>query len=471
MWDPVAWGSPMNANPHPLLHVAVVLALVISLACAQSPMEIPLSSEEVEDFGACLLAADLDGDGKAELLVGAPRFAAADRHRIGRMQVFRGQASLETLTSRSWIGESSGSLFGHSLALGDTNGDGFQDLLAGAPGTDRSKGAAYLVLGGKGGGAILAGGDLTQSRAAMAIRGSLELAALGSAVAMGDLDGDGLADLALGEPMASLGSQRNCGRVHLLKGSKTLRTTLSVDDAKSGAEVRVQGREEEALGHHIATFDVNGDGCADLILGSPWYHEQDGALIVILGGKDFFKARRTISLDLDGVDYHLLGAPKSRLGESVAGGSFGPEAHRFVLVVAPATAVRRDQQAGAFHAIPWPPEAKRQSLQRRDTTGVRTWPGAVSGERVGTSLQVIPASGGTGSHLLVGSGGVARAMVFADPSDLLPSLRPSHAPMPKGAKGGASAVTAGDLNGDGEPNWILGTPESNRVTIFASPAK
>jgi hypothetical protein len=239
----------------------IFLFLILGFATqvyGQAAEPIFLTSDEIEDYGASIVAADLDGDGKSELLVGAPRFSAGERHRTGRLVIYRGRDLMKEPTGQSLIGEGSGGLFGTSLALGDANGDGHLDLLVGAPGNDRSKGAAALILGSKGGGGLLSGGDLAQGKPSLMIRGGIELAALGTSVSLGDLDGDGVADLAVGEPMASVGSQRNCGRIHLIKGRSTIKNPIiDLGDEKTRADVVIQGREEEALGHHILIEDVD----------------------------------------------------------------------------------------------------------------------------------------------------------------------------------------------------------------------
>lgn len=112
---------------------------------ATSSATVRIDAGSSTSFGASISAGDLNGDGAAELVVGAPDYASA-----GAVFVFTGPLSLGTLgtSSASAIVEpsSSGSRFGASVAvLGDVDEDGFGDLVIGA---DEAAGAVFLFQGG-----------------------------------------------------------------------------------------------------------------------------------------------------------------------------------------------------------------------------------------------------------------------------------------------------------------------------------
>lgn len=255
---------------------------------------IPLFLEDL-DPGAKLgwavaAAGDVDRDGFGDVLVGAP--GAEDR--LGRIFVFRG--SDEGTFQRPAYSHSAGDLvddeapeFGHSVAGGgDLNGDGFADIVVGAPGSDGGSGRAYVFFGGK-----------TGSRKPLGWLAPEEVkdGAFGwSVAAAGDVDGNGAHDLVVGAPdagraflilsrpyaeppgdMIALGApepRKNAGLAVALIGD--VDGDGLADHAVAGADglVVYQGQnathtvpaaEAPAL---VPAGDVNGDGKADLVWGS-----------------------------------------------------------------------------------------------------------------------------------------------------------------------------------------------------------
>ncbi len=90
------------------------------------------------DFGRTLASGDFNGDGFGDLVVGAPRFDRNGRADAGRVTVYHGSAAgLSSTPGRTLHGERAGDLFGSALGVGDVNGDGHDDLFSGAPRHDR----------------------------------------------------------------------------------------------------------------------------------------------------------------------------------------------------------------------------------------------------------------------------------------------------------------------------------------------
>lgn len=220
-------------------------------------------------------AGDVNGDGFSDVIVGAYLFDNGQNDE-GRVYIYSGTASgITTATVKFIESDQSGARFGRSVSTaGDVNGDGYSDVIVGAPLYDNgqtNEGAIYVFHGS-------ATGIITTP--AVILESGLANANFGIAVACaGDVNGDGYSDIAGGADRLSAG-QTNEGAAIIYRGSAagiTSATATILQSNQAGAQ----------MGNAVASAgDINGDGFSDIIVGASLYangQTGEGAAIIYKG--------------------------------------------------------------------------------------------------------------------------------------------------------------------------------------------
>jgi len=179
-----------------------------------------------DHFGAALAAGDFDDDGLDDLAAGAPNknHGTGNPNDSGRVYVAYTSGDgpdpadgPDIIGEDEWAGDTpgEGELFGSALAAGDVDGDGIDDLLAGAPGEGTfDVGRVYLKRG-SATGLTTANNALFTETLLGGSNGTDDH--LGNVIALGDVDGDGVLEIALGVPDRDVGATTDGGMVYVTR--------------------------------------------------------------------------------------------------------------------------------------------------------------------------------------------------------------------------------------------------------------
>jgi hypothetical protein len=225
--------------------------------------------EAGDHFGAALAAADIDGDGKAELLIGVPDEDFGSVADVGEVHVFRGSPSGpvfdHTLTQADGGGTNEASdRFGAAIAIGKLTGGSVPDIAIGAPGDRNSgflgtakSGAVYVLHEDP---TVLFSSFQPTRLARLALTGDN----FGATLAIGKIDGDGNADLAVGAP-------GHGGSVYVYAGRTPPELSSSWSEMATYRQtiVNPDGGNDDRFGAALVIANVSGSSTGELVAGAP----------------------------------------------------------------------------------------------------------------------------------------------------------------------------------------------------------
>ncbi len=253
-------------------------------------------------------AGDVNGDGIADVVIGATG-ADPNGNSSGAVYVIFGRANgsaptldlaaLSESDGFAIVGSAEGDIAGNSVrAAGDINGDGRDDLIVGAMGADANglgSGAAYVIFGQESFPRVLALSTLDGTNGFRLVGAATQDSAGYSVSRAGDVNGDGIDDLIVGAPQAAAGGSL-AGAAYVVFGSKFgFAADFALSSLNGSNGFRIWGVEDgDAAGTSVgAAGDVNGDGFDDVIIGAPLASptkDSSGAGYVIFGHSGSFGA-------------------------------------------------------------------------------------------------------------------------------------------------------------------------------------
>lgn len=312
--------------------------------------DVPSIKESVDAndlFGAALAAGDYNGDGVTDLAIGAPGKSVNSRDEAGGVAVIYGARGegLVTAGDQFWhqdiedergdvVGDAeSGDHYGASLAAGDFNNDGSDDLAIGVPDDEINgnvlAGGVAVVYGSRPDGLTPAGNQFWHQDIDV-LDGAAEASDnFGAALAAGDFDGDSFQDLAIGVPGQRVNGLNGAGAVQILFGrSGTIEGDRNETWHQDSGDITEVAEANDRFGSSIAAGDVqDDDDVDDLIVGAPGEGLEGvlnvGVVHVIRGARDRFDVDG--SLTFRPADFDLVEESGERFGNAVATGDFNQD--------------------------------------------------------------------------------------------------------------------------------------------------
>ena len=339
---------------------------VLSLASLDPTIGFRLIGED--DFGdrfgyTVSSVGDINGDGYDDFAIGAYLSEQDGYGRsnsgstfvvFGKESDFSGAIDLSELDGSDGFridGESAGDLSGRSVSASDINGDGYNDIIIGAYGADPNgyrSGSTYVVFGKESGfsGTVDLSNIVRSGSSGVRIDGESARDLSGDSVSAGDVNGDGYDDIIIGAAYADSNARGASGSTYVVfgkaDGSNGLNGTIELSELDGSDGFRINGENAvDFSGSSVSAGDVNGDGYDDVIIGAPGANSKNGrnsgSTYVVFGKESGFS--RTIELsELDGSDGFRIDGESgwSRSGYSVSSaGDINGDGYDDIIIGAP----------------------------------------------------------------------------------------------------------------------------------------
>jgi hypothetical protein len=233
-------------------------------------------------------AGDVNGDGFTDILIGAHYADPGINNGAGETYLYYGNPFLggaydlsrpdAVFQGKMWNDQSGNSVSG----AGDVNGDGFDDIIIGAPGADpggnSAAGEICLIYG-----SATLSGTIGLANANVTFQGKAENDNCGSVSGAGDVNGDGFDDILIGALLADVGTLADAGETYLIYGATSLPKKWPL--AVTSPNVTFTGKVgSDTSGISVSDAgDVNGDGFDDILIGAHQAYNFAGETYLIYG--------------------------------------------------------------------------------------------------------------------------------------------------------------------------------------------
>jgi len=361
----------------------------------------------------------------------------------------------------------SGDALGSSVDLGDINGDGYDDMLIGAPGSSSSvtppAGDVYVFFGGP----VLSSGNWPLAAADIHFSGvSPGTERCGVAVAaLGDINNDGLGDLGFSCPWYQVSPGIAAGRTAVFFGRNNWDGSYSVEDA----DIQILGSFDDLYSGQalLGGVDMNGDGYDEIVIGSPNFDAGSGRIGVALGRATASWPETLVLGYLDRV-YHANLSQVQGLGGSLAAGDVDGDAWGDILVGAPNFILDKGAVALLRGAPTLPASSYFWSLAQFYVSGY------VYGDAAGNDAALVDLDGDGLDELVVPTPGFdgatgpdqGRCVIFNSPLTdfsgvhLVTEGDAEILGLSTGDYFGGALTYLPDFNGDGNPDVAIAAPHS-----------
>lgn len=311
---------------------------------ADIPADQVIQSGEPEDnLGSSVAAGDVNDDMIDDLLLVASGADFSGRPDRGVAYLIYGdpdffQEPVRNLQSdEAWdlrlLGPVTGgdmggsSLFGgedaQAAAIGDVNGDGIGDIILGvhlADGSKSTAGRVYVRFGSASEPTSRTLNLASSNTRDVEIWGQGEFDQLGTMVTSGDITGDGIDELIIGNPSASRGVFSTEGVTYVLRGRTEWPAFINLFNTDADLTI-LGGRLNDNVGQSVTVGDFNNDTFGDLAIAAPGAElgpvqtqQGDGVVYIFCGGPQFAEGQFFFDLLTDPADAIFVGEPRQRLG-------------------------------------------------------------------------------------------------------------------------------------------------------------
>ncbi len=320
--------------------------------------------------GTAVAVGDINNDDVEDVIIGA-KSADPNGSNSGETYVVFGKTTafgatvelsgLDGSTGFKLNGVSGGDNSGEALAVGDINNDNFDDVIIGAPNGDNggsNSGETYVVFGQASfsGSSVIELSDLNGTTG-FVLNGQGGSDESGSAVASGDINGDGIEDVIIGAPKEHSPSNDE-GETYVYFGKTTaFDSAIELSDLDGSIGFVLSGISTgDQSGGAVAAGDVNGDGIGDVIIGARYgdpNNDGAGETYVLFGKTTSFDSSINLS-SLNGSTGFALNGDSyyGYSGSSLASGDINGDGFDDIVVGAPGVNSERGRTYAFFNNVP-----------------------------------------------------------------------------------------------------------------------